>query len=89
MYTVIYTVGNSPAPLSSPVVAYHTMISKPVTVLEPEWSSALPFCTEFRRTSFVVLRLLASRLPHPAQPPILRHESETHTDHAPQRHDPI
>ena len=29
----------SPAPLSSPVVAYHTMISKPVTVLEPEWSS--------------------------------------------------
>jgi hypothetical protein len=45
-----------------------------------------PFLSFVYSAACVLICLLSSRLPHPAQSPTLRHESETQTGDAPQRH---
>ena len=48
-----------------------------------------PFLSLFYSAAFVLICLLSLRLPHTAQRPTLKHESETQTGDAPQRHGSI
>ena len=80
--------GSRPAPSTASGVASNiTQVKKRRRRTRREahtwFFTALPFCTEFRRTSFVVLRPLSLRLPHPVPPSTLKHTPKCRLQKAP------